>query len=133
MSLRPDAEPFERTSFHEAVWRACLQLARTIFPRGRKPAVWHFNAYNAYTVELVLTRSPDLKSIRDLGSVFSSPWKKRFFTLLGQPRSLDDIEHGMIRAKGAYDDPRIHMAVNSASIGCPALRDDWSLNDAQDR
>jgi hypothetical protein len=71
-----------------------------------------------------------LKSIRDLRSVFSSPWKKRFFTLLGQPRSLDDIEHGMIRAKGAYDDPRIHMAINCASI---ALRDDWSLNDAQDR
>jgi len=80
------------------------------------------NAYNAYTVDLILTRYPDLKSIRDLGSLLSSPWKKRFIMLLGQPRSLDDIEHGMIRARGAYDDPRIHMAVNCASIGCPALR-----------
>lgn len=80
------------------------------------------NAYNAFTVELILTRWPDLKSIRDLGSLIRSPWKKQFFTLLGEPRSLDDVEHGMIRAKGAYDDPRIHMAVNCASIGCPALR-----------
>ncbi len=93
------------------------------WPKAQRLA-FLINAYNAYTVELVLTRYPDLKSIRDLGSVFSSPWKKRFFTLLGQPRSLDDIEHGMIRAKGAYDDPRIHMAVNCASIGCPALRDE---------
>jgi hypothetical protein len=80
------------------------------------------NAYNAYTVDLILTRYPDLKSIRDLGSLLNSPWKKRFIVLLGEPRSLDDIEHGMIRARGAYDDPRIHMAVNCASIGCPALR-----------
>jgi hypothetical protein len=80
------------------------------------------NAYNAYTVELILTRYPDLESIRDLGSLLSSPWKKKFVPLLGERHSLDDIEHGMIRAPGAYDDPRIHMAVNCASIGCPALR-----------
>ena len=35
--------------------------------------------------------------------------------------SLDDIEHGMIREKGIYNEPRIHFAVNCASIGCPAL------------
>lgn len=93
------------------------------WPKAQRLA-FLINAYNGYTVELILSRYPDLKSIRELGSVFSSPWKKRFFTLLGQPRSLDDIEHGMIRAKGAYDDPRIHMAVNCASIGCPALRDE---------
>jgi hypothetical protein len=80
------------------------------------------NAYNAFTVELILTRYPDLKSIRDLGSVISSPWKKKFFTLLGEERHLDNVEHDMIRAEGAYEDPRIHMAVNCASIGCPALR-----------
>ncbi len=82
------------------------------------------NAYNAFTVELILTAYPDLKSIRDLGSFLRSPWKKRFFTLLGERRHLDDVEHGMIRAPGAFDEPRIHMAVNCASIGCPALRDE---------
>jgi hypothetical protein len=80
------------------------------------------NAYNAFTVELILTKYPELESIKDLGSVFSSPWKKKFFTLLGQERHLDDIEHGMIRAPGAFDDPRIHVGVVCASIGCPMLR-----------
>ncbi|MGH8630833.1 MAG: DUF547 domain-containing protein [Burkholderiales bacterium] len=80
------------------------------------------NAYNAYTVELILTEYPDVKSIKDLGSLLTNPWKKRFFSLLGKPRHLDDIEHGMIRAPGVFDEPRIHMAANCASVGCPALR-----------
>ncbi|MCP5264505.1 MAG: DUF547 domain-containing protein [Burkholderiaceae bacterium] len=80
------------------------------------------NAYNAFTIDLILTKYPDLKSIKDLGGLFSSPWKKKFFRLLGEERSLDDIEHGMIRAPGVFDEPRIHFVVNCASIGCPALR-----------
>lgn len=80
------------------------------------------NAYNAFTIELILTRYPDLKSIRDLGSLIQSPWKKQFFELLGAPRSLDYVEHDLIRAPGAFNDPRIHMAVVCASVGCPALR-----------
>lgn len=90
------------------------------------------NAYNAYTVSLVLAAYPELSSIKDLGSLFRSPWKKTFFTLLGKPRSLDDIEHGMIRAPGVYDDPRIHMAVNCAAIGCPALRPEAYVGDRLD-
>jgi hypothetical protein len=81
------------------------------------------NAYNAFTVELILTRHPRLHSIKDLGGFFGSPWKQRFFRLLGQERHLDEIEHEMIRAPGAYDEPRIHVAVVCASIGCPMLRD----------
>jgi hypothetical protein len=90
------------------------------------------NAYNAFTVELILTKYPDLKSIKDLGSLIQSPWKKRFFELLGRPRTLDELEHGMIRAPGAFDDPRIHMAVNCASIGCPALRPEAFVADKLD-
>ncbi len=82
------------------------------------------NAYNAYTVELVLTRYPDLTSIKDIGGVFSSPWKKTFFSLLGEKRSLDDVEHTLLRGDKRYKEPRIHFAVNCASIGCPALRDE---------
>jgi len=94
------------------------------YARWSKPQRLTFliNAYNAYTVELILTKYPELESIKDLGSVFSSPWKKKFFSLLGQERSLDDVEHGMIRAPGAFDDPRIHAGVVCASIGCPMLR-----------
>lgn len=78
------------------------------------------NAYNAFTVELILTRYPDLKSIKDLGSFVQSPWKKRFFRLLAEERHLDWIEHEQLRP--LYADPRVHAAVNCASIGCPALR-----------
>lgn len=80
------------------------------------------NAYNAFTIELILTKYPGLKSIKDTGSFLKSPWKKKFFNLLGELRYLDWIEHEMIRKPGAYDDPRIHAAVNCASVGCPALR-----------
>lgn len=86
------------------------------------------NAYNAWTVELILTKYPKLTSIKDLGSFFSSPWSKEFIPLLGETRSLDNIEHDLIRGavdkkgKPKYNDPRIHFAVNCASIGCPALR-----------
>ncbi len=80
------------------------------------------NAYNGWTVELILTGYPDLESIKDLGNLFQSPWKKQFLPLLGEKRSLDDIEHNLIRGSGRYDDPRIHFAVNCASIGCPSLR-----------
>ena len=79
------------------------------------------NAYNAWTVELILTQYPDLKSIKELGSWIRSPWAKSI-PLLGESRSLDDIEHQLIRGSGLYNEPRIHFAVNCASIGCPALR-----------
>jgi hypothetical protein len=80
------------------------------------------NAYNAYTVEIILTKYPDLKSIRDIGSFATKTWRIKFFSLLGEERHLDNVEHDMIRAPGAFDDPRIHMAVVCASVGCPALR-----------
>ncbi len=80
------------------------------------------NAYNAFTVELILTRYPDIESIKDLGSLFRSPWKRRFFTLLGERRHLDNLEQDLIRAPGVFDEPRIHFALNCASIGCPMLR-----------
>jgi hypothetical protein len=82
------------------------------------------NAYNANTVELVLTRYPGLASIKDLGGLFSSPWKQRFVELLGATRSLDEIEHEMIRGGPGRTEPRVHFALNCASVGCPALRDE---------
>jgi hypothetical protein len=82
------------------------------------------NAYNAFTVELILTRYPDIHSIKELGSLFRSPWKQRFFTLLGQERHLDELEHTLIRAPGVFNEPRIHFALNCASVGCPMLRNE---------
>ena len=80
------------------------------------------NAYNAFTVELILTEYPDLKSIKQIGPFYSTPWKIKFFKLLGEERYLDWVEHEQLRP--LYADPRVHGAVNCASIGCPALRNE---------
>jgi hypothetical protein len=88
--------------------------------------VFLINAYNAFTIELVLTDYPKLKSIKDV-TLFGSPWKKPFFTLLGEQRHLDWIEHEQLRPK--YNEPRIHTAIVCASIGCPALRSEAFTSD----
>jgi hypothetical protein len=82
------------------------------------------NLYNLATVDLVLSRYPQLSSIKDLGSLWQSPWKQERVRLFGQNLSLDAIEHQWIRQSGRYREPRIHFAVNCASIGCPALREE---------
>lgn len=82
------------------------------------------NAYNAWTVKLILTRYPDIASIKDLGSWLRSPWKQPIASLLGATRSLDEIEHELLRGAPDFAEPRIHFAVNCASLGCPALRDE---------
>lgn len=81
------------------------------------------NAYNAFTLKLLSEHYP-VASIKEIGSLFSSPWKQAFIPLLGQMLSLDQIEHSLIREPGVFDEPRIHFAVNCASVGCPALRDE---------
>jgi len=82
------------------------------------------NAYNAFMIEKILTRYPDIKSVWDFGKIFGNPFKDRFFTLLGKEGTLDRIEHETLRVKGVYDEPRVHYAVNCASIGCPMLREE---------
>lgn len=87
------------------------------FSKKQKLAFW-INAYNAYTIQLIIKNYP-IKSIKDIGSIFSSAWSKDFINLLGKKLSLDDIEHETIRKK--FKEPRIHFAVNCASISCPSL------------
>lgn len=77
------------------------------------------NAYNAFTLKLIVKNYP-VDSIKDIGSLFKSAWKKNFFKLLGETRNLDYIEHDKIRKD--FDEPRIHFAVNCASISCPNLQ-----------
>ena len=103
---------------------ALSAVPKASFDGWSKPQQMAFliNAYNAFTVELILSKYPDLKSIKDLGSFIQSPWKKKFFKLLGEERHLDWIEHEQLRPR--YNEPRVHAAVNCASIGCPALRDE---------
>ena len=93
------------------------------WPRPQQLA-FLIHAYNAFTVELILGSYPKLGSIRDLGGFFQSPWKRKFFRLLGSERHLDEIEHDLIRAPGVFDEARIHVALVCASVGCPMLRNE---------
>ncbi|MGE0517333.1 MAG: DUF547 domain-containing protein, partial [Hyphomicrobiaceae bacterium] len=68
-----------------------------------------------------------VKSIKDIslgnglfGAFSRGPWKAKVLTIRGLELSLDDIEHGILRP--VFKDPRVHYAVNCASIGCPNLR-----------
>jgi hypothetical protein len=90
------------------------------------------NAYNAHMIELVLSRYPNIGSVWDFGRLLNHPFRSRFFRLFGREFSLDMLEHDTIRAKGVYDDPRIHMAVNCASIGCPMLREEAYVGERLD-
>tara|TARA_Y100000589_G_scaffold331622_1_gene385970 strand:- start:2608 stop:3396 length:789 start_codon:yes stop_codon:yes gene_type:complete len=75
---------------------------------------FYINAYNAFTILTVLDHWP-IKSIRDIPNV----WKEKKYKLVGRLVSLDQIEHEYVRT---FDEPRVHFALNCASIGCPDLR-----------
>ncbi len=77
------------------------------------------NAYNALTVELLLKHYP-VDSIKDIGGWFSGPWSIGVYPVGDEVLTLDDIEHENLRPMG---DPRIHYAINCASMSCPILRD----------
>ena len=70
----------------------------------------------------------DMRTVEAVGRIdrtgpqrlLRSPWKRPFFDLLGERRHLDWIEHDRLRP--VYAEPRVHFAVNCASVGCPALR-----------
>jgi hypothetical protein len=80
---------------------------------------FYINVYNAWTIKLVLNNYPGVKSIKDLGTIFKSPWKKKFVKINAKTVTLDYVEHEILRPK--FKDPRVHFAVNCASISCPPL------------
>jgi hypothetical protein len=88
------------------------------FSEKQKLALW-INAYNAFTLKIVADHYP-IKSIKDIGSVFKNVWKMKFIIMMGKTISLDHIEHEVLRKE--FNEPRIHFAINCASIGCPKLR-----------
>jgi hypothetical protein len=92
---------------------------------------FYINAYNAWTIKLVLSAYPGLKSIKDLGSLFESPWKKKVARIDGDVISLDNLEHDILRPR--FKDPRIHFAVNCASKSCPPLRSEPYRGDVLDQ
>ncbi len=61
---------------------------------------FYINAYNAWTIKLILDGYPGVKSIKDLGSILKSPWKKKICRINGKVMTLDDIEHNILRTTG---------------------------------
>jgi hypothetical protein len=80
---------------------------------------YYINLYNAATIDLVLGNYLGIDSIKDIGGFFGNPWKIEFITLKDSKVHLDHVEHEIIRP--TYQDPRLHFAVNCASLGCPPL------------
>ena len=89
--------------------------------RGVQLAYW-INIYNALSVQVVLDNYP-VESIRDIkispGLFDLGPWGKALVTIDGEPLTLNDIEHRILRP--IWRDPRLHYVLNCASIGCPNL------------
>jgi hypothetical protein len=95
------------------------------YSRDRAFAYWA-NLYNAVTLQVILENYP-IRSIRDVRSegtgldprALLGPWRTKRVTVEGRRLSLDDIEHAIMRP--TFRDPRVHYAVNCASLGCPNL------------
>ena len=83
--------------------------------KNEKMAYW-INAYNAFTIDLILQYYP-LKSIMEINN--GKPWDLNFITIGNVKYSLNHIEHEILRKD--FNDPRIHFAVNCASVSCPKL------------
>jgi hypothetical protein len=83
-----------------------------LWTKNETLAYW-INAYNAFTIKLIIDNYP-VKSINDI----SQPWDKKFIPINGKSISLNYIEHEILRK---MNEPRIHFAINCASISCPKL------------
>ena len=91
-------------------------------PRDEQLAFW-INAYNAYTLKLILKHG-ERKSIRNINKTLFfkayGPWKEKLAIVGGRAYGLDEIEQGIIRP--TFREPRIHFALVCAALGCPPLR-----------
>lgn len=95
---------------------------RQKWSKDQQLSYW-INAYNAFTIKLIVDNYP-VKSIKDLDPKVSIPlvntvWHIKFFKIGGEDASLDEIEHKILRKE--FDEPRIHFAINCASVSCPIL------------
>lgn len=102
-----------------------------------KIAFW-LNAYNALTLKVIIDNYPikpsffksriyPKNSIRQIKGV----WNKITFNVMGQDLTLEHIEHKILRKQ--FDEPRIHMAMVCAAMGCPALRNEPYTGEKLDR
>lgn len=94
----------------------------------QKIALW-INAYNALVLRIIIDHYPIKPSLFKL-AVFprhsiwhiSGVWDNLKYPVMGRPMSLNDIEHANLRKD--FREPRIHVALVCASLGCPPLRNE---------
>jgi len=120
----------------EALDRYYLRIAKTsprshpaVFPSREDELAYWINAYNAAVLVTVLEHYP-IDSVGDVKAplmvrpfLFGKSRLAGFFyfqhvRLGGERMSLYDLENKIIRG---YGEPRIHFAINCASLGCPFL------------
>jgi hypothetical protein len=87
------------------------------------------NLYNASTLQLVADHYP-VKSIKKIGGLFGNPWKLEVVRVWGRRISLDEVEHGLLRAR--YAEPRVHFALVCGAKSCPPLRGEPYIADQLD-
>jgi len=91
-----------------------------LFPSKADELAFYLNAYNALIFKGVLARGPEEESVwKGLVSGLSF-FKMMKIEVGGRTTNLSDFENDVIR--GRYQDPRVHAALNCASISCPKLR-----------
>lgn len=103
--------------------KAYIARLQTIDPaalNAREQHAFWINFYNALTIEVVLDHYP-VKSIRDISSGWFTfgPWDLPLVHVAGYTLTLNNIEHDILRKN--WRDPRVHYALNCASLGCPNL------------
>lgn len=89
---------------------------RTDWETGEQFA-YYINMYNASTLDLIIDNDMP-GSIKDIDGPLGQVWIKDFIVVDGKEYSLADIEKGVLQKMG---DPRIHFAINCASVSCPKL------------
>jgi hypothetical protein len=97
-------------------------LPISTYSRDEQRAFW-IDLYNELTVAFVLDHYPisGIKMASLLpGFLSATPWSRKLIEIEGEKLSLDDIEHRILRP--GWRDPRIHYALNCASLGCPNLQ-----------
>jgi hypothetical protein len=104
----------------EAHVRAMQGRRPSRLPRAARMAFW-IDLYNARTVLAVLHARPirSIREVRPSGPGVEGPWKAPLLDVEGRPLSLDDVENAVLRP--GFRDPRVHFALNCASLGCPEL------------
>ena len=80
---------------------------------AQEQLAYYINSYNANTVKLILNNYPT-KSIKDIDGA----WTKDIVNIGDVKISLGGIENSILRK---MNEPRIHFAINCASISCPKL------------